>query len=231
MKDLSYLKPRIDEANAVIDEALKRFNNVGVGLSGGSDSVVLLNLVLPKKWDIPVIFVDTGYQFKETYDYIDMLERDWDLNLYRYKAELPKIDYYRNTYGEDTEDFYFNCCMYHKVSPMMQAIRDLKLDAFMVGIRGVEHPERAKETPIAYKPDMNPPHYRVHPLLYWNRQEIIDYMLLYTIPVNPLYNQGYTSLGCIWCTKPNKDPNTHERAGRARKRELIKHKLKEEGYN
>jgi len=228
---LTYIQPKIDEAIKVIEESINRFDRIGIGLSGGSDSVVALSLTLPYKWDIPVVFVDTYYQFKETYDYIDKLTKEWNLNINKYKAHKPNYEYFINKYGKDTEDFYYNCCMYHKVGILMEAVKDLKLEALIVGIRGVEHPERAKETPIAYKDNLNPPHYRIHPLLYWSRQDVIDYMLLYNIDPNPLYAKGYTSLGCTHCTKPNLDPKAHERAGRARKRELIKHKLKKEGYN
>lgn len=226
----NYLTPKIEHAQDIIKKSLD-LGRVGIGLSGGSDSVVVLSLALEIMWDIPVIFVDTNYQFPETYKYIEKLRDEWDLNISVYKAKEPKYEYFIDKYGKDTKDFYYYCCMYHKIEPMMRAIREMKLKGFIVGIRGVEHPERAKEEEISYKIDLDPPHYRIHPILKWRQQDVIDYMTLYNILVNPLYDKGYTSLGCTYCTKPNPNPRSHERAGRARKRELIKHKLKKEGYN
>jgi len=230
--DLSYLADRIIFSKNIIKEAIERFGDrMGIGWSGGSDSTVLLSLVLPLKWNIPVLYINTTYDFPETSEYIDNLAAKWKLNLHTFSPSKSIYDLMVRKYGEDTENLYYNCCIYHKVEPMMRGIKELNLDAFLVGIRGVEHPERAKEQYFSYHQEYIPPHYRVHPLLDWTRQEIVDYMLQYNIPINPLYNKGYTSLGCIQCTKKNLDPNAHERTGRARKRELIKYKLKKEGYN
>ena len=225
------LDDKINEANNIIKESINRFKRVGIGLSGGSDSVVVTVLALPYKWDIPVIFIDTHYQFPETYDYIEDLKDRWDLNLSIFRSKRSRYNWYKNKYKDDPKKFYYECCIYHKVKPMMRAIKELELEAFIVGIRGVEHEERAKEVPISFKSEYDPPHYRIHPLLNWSRDDIIDFMTLYNIPVNPMYEKGYTSLGCSYCTKPNVDPNAHERAGRAKERELIKKYLKEQGYN
>jgi len=228
---MSYIQPKIEASEKIIKKAIKNYKPTAIAFSGGSDSLVILNLSLPYYWDIPVIFVDTHYQFPETYKYIDYLEKEWNLNLFRFKAEKPRYDDFLSKYGEDTEDFYFNCCMYHKISILMKSIKDLNLKSLIVGIRAVEHPERAKETYISYKENLDPPHFRIHPILDWTRQDIIDYTLLFSLPINPLYKKGYTSLGCIYCTKQNPNPRMGERYGRARKRELIKRKMKEEGYN
>ena len=228
---MSYLAPKINESEKIIKEAVERFGKkMAIGFSGGTDSLVVLNMALSYMWDIPVVFVDTNYQFPETYDFIDRIEKEWNLNLLRYKAG-PNVDYYKETYGEATPEFYLECCRHHKIGPMMQSIKNLGLEAFMVGIRGCEHPTRAEEIPFSHKPDFDYPHWRVHPILDWSMQDVIDYTLLYNIPVNPLYAQGYTSLGCTHCTSKNLTPGAHERAGRARGRELIKRKMKEEGYN
>lgn len=227
---MSYVQPKIDSAEKIIRSAIDRFDKIAIGFSGGTDSLVVLNMALPFMWSIPVVFVDTNYQFPETYAYIDKIEKEWNLNMTRVKAPA-RLDQMVEVYGDENEDFYFNCCLHHKISPMMKAIKELQLDAFMVGIRGVEHPTRAEEAPFSYKPNLNPPHWRVHPILDWTQQDVIDYSLLFSLPLNPMYAKGYTSLGCMHCTKPNVEPGAHERAGRARGRELIKRKMKEEGYN
>jgi len=227
---MSYLQPKINKSEEIIKEALERFPNIAVGFSGGTDSLVVLNMILPYKWDIPVLFVDTGYQFPETYKYVKKIEKEWNLNMLTVKASNQLYDQIKEEYG-DSSDFFFNCCMQHKIGPMMEGIHDLNLDAFIVGIRGVEHPTRAEEPYFSHKPDFDFPHWRVHPILDWQFQDVIDYSLLFNLPLNPMYAKGYTSLGCTHCTKPNKTPGAHERAGRERKRELIKAKMKEEGYN
>ena len=118
------------------------------------------------------------------------------------------------------------CCNYHKIAPLLKAIKDFGLDAFIAGIRGVEHEERAKETIFSLRET----HIRVHPLLFWRQEDVLDYVKTLGIECNPLYAQGYTSLGCIHCTEKNLDPNAHERAGRGVVREEIMQRLRELGY-
>jgi len=217
----------VPEAVEIISEALEKYKNPGLGFSGGSDSIVLLHLVRQFKSNIPVIFVNTFHQFPETYEYINKIVKDWHLNYYEYHAKEDKLEEFKKKYP-NKEDFIRECCLYHKIKPMLQAIRDLKFDAFFVGLRGVEHPERAKETFFSKRE--NPPHIRVHPLLNWTREDILDYIAFYRLPVNPLYKKGYSSLGCIPCTKPNPDITKHERSGRDQVRERIMKVLREAGY-
>ncbi len=217
----------IPESLEIIKEARRRFKRIGLGFSGGSDSVVLLHLTRQYIPDIPVIFVNTYHQFPETYDYIKRIVSEWNLNFYEYKAEEDKYDEFIKKYPK-REDFIRECCLYHKITPMLKAIEDLKLEAFLVGLRGIEHPERAKEK--YFSPRKNPPHVRVHPLLKWTREDILDYLAFYNLPINPMYEKGYTSLGCIPCTKPNPDASKHERFGRDQIRERIMKVLREAGY-
>jgi len=111
---------------------------------------------------------------------------------------------------------------------MMKAIGNFGFNAFLVGLRGVEHEERAKET--FFSPRKNPEHIRVHPLLFWRQKDVLDYVKKFNIKCNPLYAQGYTSLGCYVCTDKNTDPNAHERAGRGVVREIVMPRLRELGY-
>jgi len=215
------------KSNEIIEEALRRYKKIGVAFSGGTDSLVLLHLVLAYKPDIPVIFVNTYHQFPETYEFVREIKEKWNLNLYEFKAERNRYVEFKEKYG-DSKDFYIQCCLYHKIQPLLNGIKELGLDALFVGIRGVEHEERAKEK--VFSPRDNPPHTRVHPLLHWTRQNVLDYVMFYDLPTNPLYRIGYTSLGCFPCTQPNPDPSKHERFGRARVREAHMRVLREAGY-
>ena len=71
----------------------------------------------------------------------------------------------------------------------------------------------------------------MHPILFWTREEVLEYFKRYKLKANPLYAKGYTSLGSTLDTTPNTDPNAHERAGRGIVRETVMKKLRELGYN
>lgn len=223
------LDEKIKKSQEIIKKAVERYPKIGLGFSGGTDSLVLLHLTLPLKKDIPVVFVDTQHEFPETYEFIDKIKKKWNLkNFHEVKAAEDKLEKLRERFGFKTAEFTEICCGYHKIAPMMKAIGDLGLDAFLVGLRGVEHEERAKET--VFSPRENPNHIRVHPLLFWRQQDILGYVKKNKIECNPLYALGYTSLGCTVCTDKNPDPNAHERAGRGEIREKIMERLRNLGY-
>lgn len=223
------LDEKIKKSQEVIKEAIDKYQKIGLGFSGGTDSLVLLHLVLPFKPDISTVFVDTQHEFPKTYEFIEKVKKEWNLNdFHAVKADENKLEEFKGRYGLKTPQFTTICCEYHKIAPMMKAIGDFGFDAFFVGLRGVEHEERAKE--IFFSPRKNPDHIRIHPLLFWRQKDVLDYIKKYNIETNPLYEEGYTSLGCYICTEKNTDPNAHERAGRGIVRELVMERLRELGY-
>ena len=223
------LDEKIKKSQEIIKEAIEKFPKIGLGFSGGTDSLILLHLTLPLKPDMPTIFVDTQHEFPETYEFINKIEKGWDLkDHHAVKANENKLELLREKYGFKTPEFTEICCGYHKIAPMMKAIGDFDFGGFLVGLRGVEHEERAKE--VFFSPRKNPDHVRIHPLLFWRQKDVLDYVKKFNIECNPLYKEGYTSLGCVECTDKNPDPNAHERAGRGKVREEIMERLRELGY-
>jgi len=218
----------------IIQEAFKIFKKPGVGFSGGTDSVVTLHLAKDMlKEDTPVVFANTRHQFPETYDYIkEILEEFGVKNFKEFKAEEDRVMEFMEKFGKGTPEFTETCCEYHKIEPMRRAVSDTEMDALITGIRGVEHEERAQETIFSPRnPPQHPRHMRVHPLIFWTQQDVLDYVKKHNIKCNPLYAKGYTSLGCTHCTSINDDPNAHERAGRGVARETIMAKLRALGYS
>jgi len=222
------LHKKIRKSQEIIRDAIERYPTMGLGFSGGTDSVVLLHVALPIiPKDLPIIFVNTHHQFPETYEYIDKIIKKWGLtNFQEVKANENRLEKIKERFGFKTPEFIEICCGYHKIAPLKKAIEDLKLSAFMAGIRGVEHEERAKETIISPRDT----HFRIHPLLFWKQEDVLNYVKEFDIEVNPLYAEGYTSLGCTHCTEKNPDPEAHERAGRGIVREEIMGRLRELGY-
>ena len=223
------LEEKIKKSQEIIREALKKYKNVGIGFSGGSDSEVILHLTLPLKHDIPILFVDTRYEFPETLNFIQEIRTSWNFESFTtVRAEKDMVKEYQKKYGKNTPEFTIEFNRYHKIAPLMKGIEYLEFDAFIAGIRGVEHEERAQETIFSQR--HNPEHIRVHPILFWRRQDILDYLRKHKLQINPLYSKGYTSLGSTIDTKVNDDPNAHERAGRGIVRETVMKKLRELGY-
>lgn len=223
------LDKKVKKSQEIIKEAFKKYKKVGIGFSGGSDSEVILHMTLPLMHDIPIVFVDTRYEFPETLGFIQQLRLSWNFeNFSMVRAEKDRREEFEKKYGQGTPQFTIQFNNYHKIAPLMNAIKYHEFDAFIAGIRGVEHEERAKETLFSQR--HNPDHIRVHPLLFWQKEDVLAYLKKYKLPTNPLYAKGYTSLGSTIDTTPNKDPNAHERAGRGIVRETVMKKLRELGY-
>jgi phosphoadenosine phosphosulfate reductase len=230
------LEQKIEKSKEIIREAIGKYKNVGLGFSGGTDSLVLLHLALQIKHDIPVVFVDTIREFPENYQFVEETREKWGIeNFTMVRTDKDRCDEYSAKLGYKTPEFMIEYCNDHKIAPMMKAIGHFGFDAFLVGLRGVEHEERAQE--IIFSPRHNPEHTRVHPLLFWRREDILGfpdgsagYVKKNGLTVNPLYAKGYTSLGCTVCSAINVDPNAHERAGRGIVRESVMKRLRELGY-
>src|SRR3989338_1420035 len=93
------LEQKIERSREIIKEALERYKNIGMGFSGGTDSLVLLHLVLQLKKDIPCVFVDTQHEFPETYDFVNKIVLDWDIK------DFQKVRALRVRTQEFTEKF------------------------------------------------------------------------------------------------------------------------------
>lgn len=225
------LNEKVEMSLKILREAKEKYGKIGLGFSGGTDSLVLLHLALKVfPSDICIIFSDTQHDAPETYAFLEKVKKEWNLkNFHTFKAEKDRVKEFIEQYGLKTPEFTEVCCEYHKIEPMRRGVDTLKLDALITGIRGVEHEERAKET--FFSPRENPKHTRVHPILFWRPTDILAYVKQNKIECNPLYKQGFTSLGCVECTSLNTDPNAHERAGRGAARETIMPRLRALGYS
>lgn len=181
--------------------------NIGLSCSFGKDSVVILDMARKIKPDIKVIYINTGLEFQETLDYRDLLVEKWGLNL----VEYTPIKGYQELVNESEEDIHSSnpklCCDTLKVEPVQRALEGL--DAWITGLRRDETDFRKNITIIEDHGDI----VKVNPLANWTEEDVWDYIKKNDIPYNPLYDQGFRSLGCEPCTR-NGNWGMFERAGR-----------------
>ena len=169
-----------------------------------AEGVVLLHLLRQARPRIPVLFLDTVHHFEETLRYRDQLAAAWDLNVVTLRAAEPAPGLWQ----ESTDA----CCARHKIEPLFAAMRGY--DAWFTGLRRDQSASRAglAEAAPFTLPDGSVLR-KVSPLAGWTRRDVWSYAKRHGIPLLPLYDRGYTSIGCEPCTALPLDPS-NERSGR-----------------
>ncbi|NQV04627.1 MAG: phosphoadenosine phosphosulfate reductase family protein, partial [Candidatus Omnitrophica bacterium] len=101
------------------------------------------------------------------------------------------------------------CCDILKVEPVKRAVEEMGVTCWVTGLRCTEGRTR---TDFKEVEERDKDLVKLNPILIWKEREVWQYLALYEVKVNPLYGEGYRSLGCEPCTKITNDDN--ERAGR-----------------
>ena len=186
--------------------------DLAMSTSFGAESAVLLHLATLVKPDIPVLFTNTGFHFKETLEHRDLLVKRLKLNLRELKPEIPN-DQFLAQYGKLYERDPDACCAMNKIAPFENGLKDYK--AWITGIRRNQADTRkSSEFVENYRDQL----VKVSPLLNWNGKMLWDYAKKYDLPYHPLWEKGYLSIGCSPenCTRPVKlgeDPRSGRWAG------------------
>jgi phosphoadenosine phosphosulfate reductase len=168
--------------------------------SFGAQSAVALHLVLQQQADIPVVLIDTGYLFPETYRFIDTLRTRLDVKLEVYRSELSPA-WQEARFGERWQQGQTALSQYNdenKVQPMKRALEELNVGIWFAGLRRSQSNSRA-ETPFVECKDT---HWKVHPLADWTDKDIFNYLKAHDLPYHPLWEQGYISIGDQHTTLP-----------------------------
>jgi len=190
-------------ASAVIRWAVDNFHP-HLCLTASMTDAVLIDLAVQVEPSIEVVFIDTGYHFPETMETVEVVRRRYGLNL-RVMTALPQAE---ELWRVDPE----NCCSAIKSGQLDRAL--FGKQAWMSGVRRDESPSRAN-TPIVHHDIRGL--IKINPLANWTDLDVSGYVQDHDIPVNPLVNQGYLSIGCWPCTKavePGADPRSGRWAGR-----------------
>jgi phosphoadenosine phosphosulfate reductase len=169
-----------------------------------AECVVLTHMLHEARPDIPVLFLDTFHHFAETREYRDAIAERWKLNLINVRAAEPQVGLWKT----DTTA----CCARHKVGPLFGALESY--DVWFTALRRDQSPSRAnlKEVEPFTLPTGKVLR-KVSPLAGWTAKDVWAYAKAHDIPLLPLYELGYTSIGCEPCTSLPLDPS-NPRSGR-----------------
>lgn len=161
--------------------------------SFGAQAAVTLHLVTRECPDIPVVLVDTGYLFPETYEFIDELTERLQLNLRVYRARRsPAWQEARD--GKRWEQGEAGIAAYNeenKVAPMRKALRELDAGTWFAGLRRSQSASRANTPYLEWSGER----WKVHPIADWTDRDVYKYLKRNNLPYHSLWEQGYISIG------------------------------------
>lgn len=180
--------------------ALERLPGVHVlSSSFGAQAAVSLHLLTRQQPDIPVIVIDTGYLFAETYRFIDELADRLKLNLHVTRPELSP-GWLQARHGELWAQGHDGLDRYNrlaKVEPMRKALDRLGAGTWFAGLRRQQSRSRA-DAPVL---ERRPERWKVHPIVDWSDRDVGMYLQRYKLPYHPLWDQGYVSIGDTHTTR------------------------------
>lgn len=180
-----------------------------------AEDVLLAKLAIAIDPSIPILFLDTGYHFSETYEYRDRIAREWNLNLINL-LPAKTVAEQEAEHGQLFKLAPDQCCKLRKVEPLFQAVAGYRV--WITGLRREQAKSRAaleEAAPFTLANDRQV--LKLAPLASWTTRDVWYACEQLSIPLLPLYAQGYSSIGCEPCTSlplDGSDPRSGRWAGR-----------------
>jgi phosphoadenosine phosphosulfate reductase len=178
---------------------------------GGAAGMVLLDMVASVAPRTPILYIDTGLLFGETYRLIEQIHQRYRLDL---RMTQPERSVTQQAVAEGAALWQRDpnrCCQLRKVEPLRDALAPF--DAWITGVRRDGAATRAAANLIEWSTKYSL--VKLNPLATWSEQDVWRYIHKHTVPYNPLLDQGYRSLGCWTCTSrpTSEDPRSGRWAG------------------
>lgn len=202
---------RLDAVRDVLAAEWTGEGDVCLTCSFQAEDVLLAKLALEFDRDIPILFLDTGYHFKETYEYRDRIAREWNLNLVNLlpAKTVAKQEAEHGLLYQSAPD---QCCKLRKVEPLFNAVAEYRV--WITGMRREQAKTRAAlEERATFTLPGGKQVLKLAPLAAWTTRDVWYACEQLGIPRLSLYDQGYASIGCEPCTSLPVDPND-PRSGR-----------------
>jgi phosphoadenosine phosphosulfate reductase len=205
------VKIKLDAVRAVLAREISEKHDVCLTCSFQAEDVLLAKLAVEFDARIPILFLDTGYHFAETYAYRDQIAEAWKLNLINLLPEKTVAEQ-EAEHGLLYQSAPDQCCNLRKVEPLFKAVAE-----YRVWITGMRREQAKSRTHLEESAPFTLPGgeqiLKLAPLAAWSTRDVWYACESLSIPLLPLYARGYSSIGCEPCTTLPLDPND-PRSGR-----------------
>jgi phosphoadenosine phosphosulfate reductase len=189
---------KVTAARETVQTALQGQSSICLTCSFQAEDMVALHLLREQLPNVPVLFLETGYHFKEVYEYRDEMTARYGLNLVNVMPEHTVAEQ-ESQFGLLYQSQPDQCCKFRKVGPLFAALENYKV--WFTGLRRVQSPTRANLQAIdAFPLPSGKQLTKVSALADWTDKDVWDFAREHDIPLLSLYDAGYTSIGCEPCT-------------------------------
>jgi phosphoadenosine phosphosulfate reductase len=205
------IESKLQALRATLRQAIEGRGDVCLTCSFQAEDVLLAKLAIEMDARIPVLFLDTGYHFRETYAYRDQIAREWGLNLVNL-LPAKTVAEQEAEHGLLYQSAPDQCCKLRKVDPLFKAVA--VYEVWLTGMRREQAKTRAAlEESAHFMLPGGKSVLKLAPLASWSTRDVWYACEALSIPLLPLYARGYSSIGCEPCTTLPLDPND-PRSGR-----------------
>jgi phosphoadenosine phosphosulfate reductase len=176
-----------------------------------AEDIIVLDLLRRRLPNIPVLFLETGYHFAETYEFRDRLAKEWQLNLVNV-VPRKTVEQQESELGILYRMEPTKCCQLRKVEPLLEALEPFEI--WFTGLRREQSPTRKNLKKVEqHRLPVGKTLLKVSPLADWTWGQVWEYTGGKGLSYLPQYDQGYLSIGCQPCTAIPDDPR-NPRSGR-----------------
>ena len=181
--------------------------------SFGQEDQAIAQAIALTNSPIEIFTLDTGRQFQESYELMDLTIKKYSLSIKTYFPSTPAVEKMVEEKGFNS--FYTSvenrkeCCFVRKIEPLSRAISGAKV--WITGLRAEQSENRADMPILEW--DESRQLFKINPLIDWSFETLEKYLVEHKIPQNPLHKKGFVSIGCAPCTRAIAE-GEHPRAGR-----------------
>ncbi len=181
--------------------------------SFGQEDQAITHAIASQQLPIEIFTLDTGRQFQESYELIDLTVKKLGFELKTYFPQTQAVE--KLVAEKGFNSFYSSvenrkeCCFIRKIEPLNRALQGA--DVWITGLRAEQSDNRADMPMIEWDAQKNL--YKINPLIDWSYETLTNYLTKHKIPQNPLHKKGFISIGCAPCTRAIAE-GEHPRAGR-----------------
>lgn len=171
--------------------------------SFGLQAAVMLHLIHEHAPKIPIVFIDTGFLFPETYQYAEELTSmfDLDLRIYQPTVSAARMQALWGNLWENGKDGADRYGLITKVEPMNRALRETGADVWLSGLRRSQSSSRV-DRPLVEQQKKT---VKAYPILDWADAQVDLYFHQNRLPRHPLVEKGYVTMGDWHSTRPASD--------------------------